>query len=108
MKTVKVTKKMLKLHPQDLLIKLGAANVEKRRAYPQHVYFSKADYKELRANVQKMAKKEYPYSSKKGLDYAVGMTLLDLGPNETLAEAIKPGYAVVDFDSIKAETENGA
>ena|ERR1035438_2053342 len=104
MKTVKITKNMLKMHPQDLLIKVGAANVAKKRAYPQHVYFSTEDYRKLRENVRKQARKEYPHATKLGLDSVVGMELLNYGPNESLAEAIRPGYALVDVYWIKKES----
>ena len=103
MKTVKITKKMLKMHPQDLLVELGAVNLEKKQAYPQHVYFSGVDYKQLRQNLNKSARKQYPWLLKKGLDRAVGMELLNYGPNESLAEAIKPGWALVDEEGIEGE-----
>ena len=33
----------------------------------------------------------------------VGMELLNYGPNETLAEALRPGYALVDEEGIEKE-----
>ena len=101
MKTVKLTKKMLTLYPGDLLESLGAVNVEAKRAYPQHVYFSKKDYDELTKNVKRLAKKERPDATDKFIANVVGYTMLDLGPNETLADALKPGFAVVDIESIE-------
>lgn len=103
MKTIKLTKRTLRLHPADLLIKLGAVDLEKKRAYPSHVYFSKEDYKELRVNLRKNAKKQYPGFRSRYIDSAVGMELLNYGPNQNLEEAIRPGYVLVDFDSIELE-----
>ena len=105
MKTVKVTKNMLKMHPADLLVKLGAVDKEKKFSYPGYVFFSKEDYKELRENLRNRAKKEFPHANKRGLDSVVGMELLNYGPNESLAEAIKPGYALVDEEGIEKENE---
>ena len=103
MKIVKITKKMLRMTPSDLLIKLGAVDKQKLQAYPQHVYFSREDYKELRENINKQAKKEFPGATKRGLDSVVGMELLNYGPNETLADAIRPGYALIDEVGIEKE-----
>jgi hypothetical protein len=103
MKSVKLTKKMLTLSPGELLIKLRAVNKELKQAYPQHVYFSKEDYKNLRANTRKLLKKEYPYINSRKLNTAVGMELLNLGPNEGLKDAIRPGYALVDEEAIEKE-----
>lgn len=105
MKTIKLTKKMLKMHPADLLIKLNLVNKEKTIVYPQHVYFSKEDYKELRGNLMAYAKKQVPFSTKRLLDCTVGVDLLNYGPNESLADAIKPGYAIIDEEAIKNERE---
>lgn len=101
MKTVKITKKMLKMHPADLLVNLGAVDKEKRIAYPQHVYISKEDYKELRKNLKNLAKKSCPGATDHVLTYSIGVDLLNYGPNETLAEAIRPGYALVDEETIE-------
>lgn len=103
MKTVKITNKMLKMHPADLLIKLGAVDKEKKFAYPNYVYFSKEDLKELRVNLKTLAKKNCPGTSDKLINYSVGMDWLNYSPNETLAEAIRPGYALVDEEKFKKE-----
>jgi hypothetical protein len=101
MKPVKLNKKMLNMHPADLLVKLGATH--DTVAYPQHVYFSSNDYKVLGNNLKKKFKKEYPYLNNNKLDYSVGMELLNYGPNESLSEAISPGYALVDVKAIEQE-----
>jgi hypothetical protein len=48
-------------------------------------------------------KKEYPYINSRKLNTAVGMELLNLGPNEGLKDAIRPGYALVDEEAIEKE-----
>lgn len=96
MKTVKLTKKMLKLHPADLLVKLGAVNKEKTESYPSNVYFSDKDSSALKKNLVTKAKKSMPSASKKYVDYSVGMEWLNYGPNESLGNVLKPGYAVID------------
>ena len=103
MKIVKLTKNMLKMHPADLLIKLGLVDKEKKFAYPQHVYFSKEDYKELSKNLKNLAKKSCPNSSDRVINYSIGADLLNYGPNETLANAIRPGYALVDEEGFERE-----
>ena len=99
MESVKLTKNTLKLHPADLLIKLGAT-IESS-AFPQHVYFSKEDYKLLRQNLIKHIKKVRPEASSKWIQWASGLELLNYGPNESLANAIKPGYCLVGREAIK-------
>jgi len=101
MKAVKLTKKMLKMHPADLLVELGAYNKEKKRVYPSEVYLSKKDCKTLRNVLTKQAKKEYAYLSKNRLKSLIGMEWLNYGLNETLVDAIKPGYVLVDEDGIQ-------
>jgi len=103
MEVIKLTKKMLKMHPADLLIKLGAADLKKKVAYPQHVYFSREDYKELGNNLKAYAKKTAPYTSSRIVNYSVGMDLLNFGPNETLKDAVRPGWALVDKKGIAKE-----
>lgn len=53
--------------------------------------------------MRKQAKKVYPNATKMRIDGIVGMELLNYGPNESLAEAIRPGYALVDLEKIKKE-----
>ena len=103
MKTVKLTKNMLKHHPCDLLVSLGAVDKNNTVTFPSHVYFSKEDYRELRENIRKQAKKEYSNATKTHIDGIVGMELLNYGPNESLAHAIRPGYALVDEEGIEKE-----
>jgi hypothetical protein len=91
------------MHPADLLIKLGAVNLEKKVAYPQYVYFSKEDYTSLRKNLKQLAKKSFN-GTNRAINYSVGVDLLNYGPNESLKDAIRPGYALVDEEAIEKET----
>ena len=105
MEAVRITKKMLKLHPCDLLVKLNAVSKDGRFGLPTHVYFSKEDYKELKNNLKKSAKKSAPSSPERLVSYSVGVDLLNYGPNENLGDVLKPGWALVDREAI--EKENG-
>ena len=103
MKTIKLTKKMLKMHPADLLIKLGAVDKEEKNVFPSHVYFSKEDYKELRTNLKFLAKKSAPNTSERLLNYSVNVDSLNYGPNQSLEKAIRPGYALIDEEAIEKD-----
>lgn len=92
------------MDPMDLLVKLGASNATS--TFPQHVYFSKVDYKTLENNVRKLAKKQFPYYTKKYIDSVVGFEMLNYGPNSGLEDAIKPGFAVIDVGAIADCNEN--
>jgi hypothetical protein len=102
MKAVKLTKRMLKMHPADLLVKIGAVDKDKKQAYPGDVYFSREDYQELKKNLKESAKKESEFRpSTKRLAYIVSVELLNYGPNESLGDAIRPGWALVDEEAIE-------
>ena len=103
MKAIKLTKKMLGMCPADLLVVLKATNTNGRTGYPNHVYFSKDDYRILESNVKKKAKKQYPGATKNQIDCTIGFEMLNYGPNQTLEDAIKSGYALVDYESIEKE-----
>lgn len=105
MKTVKLNKNMLALHPAKLLEKLGAINVEQNRVYPNHIYLSKEDYKTLSTNLTKKAQKTLKGYSKKYIDRSVSMELLNYGPNESLGDAIKKGFALIDLEGIEKEIQ---
>ena len=108
MKIVKLTKKMLNKDLEDLLTELGAVNSNKRVAFPNHVYISKKDNTTLVKNLIKKLKKEMSWASKHRIQLALGFELLNLGPNQTLENVIKPGYILVDDDAIYNEMkENG-
>lgn len=101
MKIIKLTKRMLKMYPSDLLIKLEANNPQKNVAYPMHVYFSKEDYKELKKNlIKRLVKQNW---NKKERILSISFEMFNYGPNESLGKAIRPGYALIDEEAIKAE-----
>lgn len=105
MKIVKLNKKLLSMHPSDLLVKLGAVDTKKTLALPQHVYFSKVDYKKLESNLKKYVKKNSAGYSIKMIDFSVGVEMLNYGPNQTLENVLKPGFALVDEDEIGRSKE---
>jgi len=53
----------------------------------------------FKSALKKLAKKKYPFLSERKLSTAVGMELLNLGPNED--EDLKDGYIAVDTESIE-------
>lgn len=62
---------------------------------PSKVHCSKADIKIIERELRKAYRKEYPGITKKKLDSAVAMYMLNLGPSERISESIKPGYIIV-------------
>lgn len=106
MKAIKLNKRLLNKHPADILIEFGA--VDLNQGFPEHVYFSKEDYQTLKKNLIKKAKKELKGYSNHYIKYAVGVELLQFGPNESLASAIKPGFALIDMDAIENEKHSNS
>ena len=98
MKIIKLTKKDL-LSPSNLLIKADA--IVGNQAYPQHVYLSKKDNNTIKNNLTILAKKQFKTATKNQIQMSVGMEMLNLGPNSSLEDAIKDGYALVDIKAIK-------
>lgn len=41
-------------------------------------------------------------------EVTVEMTLLNWGPNESLGDAVKPGYALVDYEAIAVESQRSS
>lgn len=104
MKVVKLTKKMLRMHPADLLIELGAINNgDFPRTFPQHVYISKEDYKLLKKNLIDKVKKRRGRVFNKIDAFSVNADLFNFGPNQNLEDAIRPGYVLVDEEGINVE-----
>jgi hypothetical protein len=101
MKTVKITKNMLK-NPEVLLRKAGA--VHGNQAFPSQVYMNEKDYSELRKNLTKAFKKEYPHTIERRIQASVEMVLLNLGP-VNLKKGIEKGYLLVDERAIKEQIE---
>ena len=99
MKVVKLRQSDLKKPVEDLLRKLGA--VKGKLAFPNCVYMNTNDYKVLTRNMVLHVKKAYPNLRKNKVDYTVGMIMLNLGPNTSLGDAIKPGYVLIDEEGLK-------
>lgn len=95
-KAVKLSKKHIKAGDlQKLLRQAGLVNEEEGHAHPDRLWASRQDLKTMRAALKRYAKKQYP-GSKKAQDSAVGLAWLQLSPNESLADALKPGFFIVD------------
>lgn len=100
MKAIKLKKAWLK-DAETLLRAVGA--VHGKRAFPSEVYLSKEDYTELSKNTAKAFKKKYSFVPAKKLEFSISMHMLNLGPNESLGSALKPGVALVDEVRIREE-----
>ena len=108
MKVIKLTAKMKKMYASELLKALGAVTLKGDVGFPQHVYFSKQDYAELRAYMLasecKIAGCKKPT---KHIKCAVEVSLMNLGPSSLYEEALKPGYVLIDTRAIRvAEAKN--
>lgn len=79
-----------------LLTRVGAT--EGNQAFPSDVYVNKKTMALFKSALKKLAKKKYPFLSERKLSTAVGMELLNLGPNES--KDVKDGYIAVDTESI--------
>lgn len=60
---------------------------------PGDVYISKVDADKFKKGLKKTAKKQNLQA--RSLEIAVAMYWLNLGPNESLSEGIRPGYALI-------------
>jgi hypothetical protein len=96
MTEIKIRKSWLR-DPTLLLKKLGA--VKGNQAYPSDVYISARDYEFMRTSLRKVGKKQRLGGRR--LDMAVEMELLNYGPNQSLKNAIRQGFALVDTKTIK-------
>jgi hypothetical protein len=96
MRIEKLTKKLLKKHPDDVYRALKAVDEEFKHAFVSEVFFSKEDCDEMKKTLTKLHKKERSYLSKKAIETAVAWDWLGIGPNESYAKAIRPGYALID------------
>ena len=87
----------------SLLIDVGAVDTKTNSAFPSHVYSSKEDIKRMTREITKAFKKEYPYLRSEKIRVSVAMHMLNLSPNESLAQAVKPGFVLVDDNAIALE-----
>ncbi len=79
-----------------------AGATQDNNAFPSHVYASGVDYKLMQKCCARAARKEYPKASTRLVEYSVGMYMLNLGPNTSLGNAIRPGWVLVDTEGIAA------
>jgi hypothetical protein len=100
MKMVKIKKSLLKKPMPDILRELGV--VIDNQSYPSLVFMSEQDISIIKKSCRKEAKKQYPYAEKRRIDMVAGMEFLNYGPNSTLEKAIKPGYAIIDDQELRA------
>lgn len=103
MKSVKITKMLT--NPEVLLRKAGA--VHGKQAFPSQIYMNDKDHNELRKNLEKAVKKQYPFLVKQKIDTSVGMTFLNLGP-VNLKKDIEKGYLLVDNRGIKEKIQKAS
>lgn len=103
MKEVKISH-LLNSNLITFLKKVGAAPGPV--GYPSEVFLSERDAATLKRNNRKKFRKEYRYASKKVIDISIGTAWLQLGPNTTLGKAIRPGYALIDVDTINAKEKS--
>lgn len=80
---------------ESLLRDAKLVNEEKNIAYPSNIFVAEVDYRKIRSTITKLFKKQYSYLNPIRLRSGVEMHLLNLGPNQSLEKAIKPGFAVV-------------
>jgi hypothetical protein len=107
LKSFRVKKTDLKKGPQHILEMAEAVRHDIGRAYPSQVYLSDEDYAYLRKQLERSMRKVFGrYATRKGIDYEVGLELLNLGPSTLLGKSIRPGYAVLDEDGLMRNIQN--
>lgn len=62
---------------------------------PDKVLISKTDLKKMEVEIRKKFRKQNSLYSKKRIDSAVQFHLCNLGPNDNVGAAIKPGYLII-------------
>jgi hypothetical protein len=67
---------------------------------------ARQDYKLLKKNLVKTAKRAFKNHSAKSIQKIVGTELLQYGPNELIGEGVKPGYVIVDTVGIEENVES--
>lgn len=90
------------LDPEVLLKKVGASF--DYHAFPECVYMNEKDYKQLYKNLKAQFKKDKPYLYTRHIDFAVSMTMMNLGP-VSLKRGVEQGYVLVDESVLKAKIE---
>jgi len=65
------------------------------QCHPEQLYISAKDATTLKLNIKRLLRKQNPYSSKVKLHMFACTQWLNYGPNESLSDAIKPGYVMI-------------
>lgn len=101
-KVLRIKKSDLKKDPDQILAKVGAIDLDLKRAYPSHVHMSYQDYTELTRNLRRKVRKLLGrYATKQSVNQAVSLELLQFGPSTVLGEAVRPGYVLVDTEGLQ-------
>lgn len=85
-----------------ILRRVGA--VDGNQAFPMNTYISSKTAKRLERALYAAYKKEFPWASKKRLQYSIGMEILNLEPS--ICDAIKDGHIAVDDRAIEQITKS--
>jgi hypothetical protein len=75
--------------------------VQDNYAYPQCVYVSNDVDRLLYRNTARTARKELGATTAKGVQYAVGLERLNIGPNLSLGDFLKRGTVLVDEEELE-------
>lgn len=102
MKQIPISR-FLNMSLEDFLQKVGA--VQGNSSYPSQVYLSDEDAATLKRAQRRKFRAEKPYLRKRYIDVANETYWLQYGPNTTLGKAVRPGYALIDVDSIPKTPE---
>lgn len=95
---VKLTKKLLNLLPDELLVKIGAWDKELKQTYPQYVFMDSKDYNKYKSGIKKKVKKQ-----RSSIEYY----FLMYGPSTGNQKITIPGYLLIDEYGIKEEKKLG-
>lgn len=78
---------------ENLLDYVNLVDHENKEAYPSECFIGPETHKKIQKELMKEFKKEYPESTKRAAEYAIGVYMLNLGP--VVVDGISEGYALV-------------
>lgn len=79
---------------EQMLDYVGLVDKVNKEAYPSSCFVGPTTYKKLQKTLTKEYKKEYPNSTKKTMEYAIGVYMLNLAP--VVVEGIEEDYILVE------------
>ncbi len=97
-RAIKLAAKDLKYPLNQLLSNLGAVYGD--RAYTGYVFLAEDDLKVIRRNYRQSVRSSLPKAKKAVVDALVLEHFAQFETNQSLAQVVKPGYVLVDFDGI--------